>query len=200
MSCAGADNYRYTAIPPRKDPRGVARHDAAMFNHGPNRPTRLPMKTWIKRTLAGVFGASVLLGGLTACGHGRHEWQSMSETDATQFRARMVEKVGSKLELDAAQKAKLAVLADKLREQRQALMGGGADPRAEMRGQFQSLIAGATFDRAGAQAMVEAKTAALRGKSPEVIAAAADFFDSLKPEQQQKVRDFLQKRGGWHRG
>jgi hypothetical protein len=29
-----------------------------------------------------------------------------------------------------------------------------------------------------------------------VIAAFGDFYDSLRPEQQQKVRDFLQKRHG----
>jgi hypothetical protein len=44
---------------------------------------------------------------------------------------------------------------------------------------------------------MEEKTAALRGKSPEVIAAAGDFFDSLTPVQQQKVRDFMQRRHGW---
>jgi periplasmic protein CpxP/Spy len=38
----------------------------------------------------------------------------------------------------------------------------------------------------------------VRGKSPELIAAAGEFYDSLKPEQQQKVRDFMAKRGfGW---
>ena len=43
--------------------------------------------------------------------------------------------------------------------------------------------------------MVEAKTRALQDKSPAVISAAGDFFDSLKPEQQQKVRDFMAKGG-----
>jgi periplasmic protein CpxP/Spy len=86
------------------------------------------------------------------------------------------------------------VLADKLREQRTALVGG-TDPRADLR----ALVAGPKFDRANAQTMVEAKTAAVRGKSPEVITAAADFFDSLKPDQQQQVRDFMGKRRGWGR-
>jgi protein CpxP len=30
-----------------------------------------------------------------------------------------------------------------------------------------------------------------------VIAAAADFFDNLKPEQQQKVRDFMERGRRW---
>ena len=106
----------------------------------------------------------------------------------------MVDRVGKELDLDAAQKTRLTALADKMHEQRQALVGGAADPRAEL----QALVAGPKFDRERAQAVVTAKTDALRGKSPEVIAAAGEFYDSLKPEQQQKVRDFMAKRGfGW---
>ena len=156
------------------------------------------MKPWLKRTLVGVFGASVLFGGLAACSHRHdgyhHGWQTMSEEDAAKMKARIVDKVGSRLDLDDAQKAKLGVLADKLREQRNALVAGG-DPRAE----FASVIAGTTFDRARAKSLVDAKTGAIQTKSPEVIAALADFYDSLKPEQQAKVREFMASRGrhGW---
>ena len=155
------------------------------------------MKRWLKRTLFGVFGASILVGGLAACSHGRHGgWQS-SEGDATPMRERLVERAGKELQLDDAQKQRLTVLADKLHDERKALMGAGTDPRAE----FQALVAGPKFDREHALAMVETKTGVLRSKSPDVIAAAADFFDSLKPEQQQKVREFIGKRhGGGHRG
>ena len=154
------------------------------------------MKRWLKRTLIGVFGASILVGGLSACGHGHHGgWSSMSEADSAKMRERVLERAGKELKLDDAQKQRLAVLADKLREQRVALMGNGVDPRAEI----QAFVAGPTFDRAGAQGFVEAKTGAVRTKSPEVIAAAADFFDSLKPEQQQQVREFMNKRRGWSR-
>lgn len=157
------------------------------------------MKTWMRRTLIGVLGAGVLFGGLAACSHqggwrGHGGWGAMSEADATKMRERMVERIGSKLELDGAQKAKLGTLADKLREQRQALVAGG-DPRAE----FAAVISGPQFDRQKAQSLVQAKTGAVQAKSPEVIAAMADFYDSLKPEQQAKVREFMQSRGrhGW---
>jgi periplasmic protein CpxP/Spy len=152
------------------------------------------MRPWLKRSFIGLFGATVLLGGLAACSHNRYGMHGgqMTEEDATKFRTKMVERVGKELNLDDAQKQRLTALADKLREQRLALMAGPNDPRAEI----QSLVAGATFDRDKAQGIVTAKTEALRGKSPEVIAAAAEFYDSLKPEQQQKVRDFMAKRGG----
>jgi Spy/CpxP family protein refolding chaperone len=119
----------------------------------------------------------------------------MSEEDAAKAKARMVERVGSRLELDDAQKAKLGALADQLRAQRQALVGA-TDPRAEV----QSLVAGSTFDRAKAKAFIEGKTQTIQTKSPELIAAVGDFYDSLKPEQQQKVRDFMSRgRHGWGR-
>jgi len=38
----------------------------------------------------------------------------------------------------------------------------------------------------------------VREKSPEVITATAEFFDTLKPEQQQKVREYLQRGGRRH--
>ena len=151
------------------------------------------MRPWIKRTLYGVFGASILIGGLSACGHHHGGGWQMSEADSAKMRERMIERASSKLDLDATQKQKLAVLADKLKEQRAALVGTTTDPRAEL----QALVAGTKFERERAQSLVEAKTGALRSKSPEVIAAAGDFFDSLKPEQQQKVRELLSKRHGW---
>ena len=151
------------------------------------------MRPWIKRSLIGLFGATILVGGLSACGHHRHgDWQ-MSEEDSSKMRTRMLERAGKELSLDEAQKARLSTLADKLREQRLALLPQGSDPRADM----QALVSGAKFDREKALAFVDAKTGALKAKSPEVIAAAADFYDSLKPEQQLKVREFMAKRRGW---
>lgn len=153
------------------------------------------MNRWIRRTLIGVFGASIALGALTGCGHhaARHGWDSMSAEDQSKLRERMLDRVGRKLDLDAAQKAKLAVLADKLAAQRTALRGG-QDPRT----QVQALVAGDRFDRARAQALVSEKAAAVTTGSPEVIAAFGDFYDGLRPQQQAQVREFLQRRG--HRG
>ncbi len=155
------------------------------------------MRTWIKRTLFTLFGAGLVVGGLTACGHRYdHHGAQMSTEDAAKFRGRMVEKVASRLDLNADQTRRLTVLGDKLHAQRVALTGAGADPRAQVK----ALVAGDKFDRAKAQALVSEKTAALNAGSPEVIAAAADFYDSLTPAQQEKVRDFMQRRHGWRRG
>ncbi len=156
------------------------------------------MKPWLKRTLIGAFGATVLFGGIAACAHRAQHgygWHAMNDEDAAKMKARLIDKAGSRLDLDDAQKAKLGVLADKLHAQRNALVGSGTDPRAEL----QQLVAGATFDRAKAKALLDAKTGAITSQSPELIAAIGDFYDSLKPEQQAKLRDFMARRGhhGW---
>lgn len=146
------------------------------------------MKHWIKRTLTTALAATLAVGSLTACSSTRHA--GMSDADMATKQTKMVDIAGKKLDLNDAQKQRLNVLADKLREQRTALMGKTTDPRADL----QSLVAGATLDKPKAQAMVDEKTSALRSKSPEVIAAAADFYDSLNPAQQQQVRDLMQRR------
>ena len=64
---------------------------------------------------------------------------------------------------------------------------------------MKALVAGATFDKARAQTLVTEKTTALQTRSPEVIAALADFYDSLNATQQQKVRDYMEGRGHWFR-
>jgi periplasmic protein CpxP/Spy len=136
----------------------------------------------------------VLVGGLSACAGNRHEYgANMSAEQYAQKRDKMVDKAASKLDLNEDQKKRLSVLGDKLFEQRTALIGQSSSPRAEMK----ALVAGEKFDAVRAQTLVNEKTAALQAKSPEVIAALADFYNSLNPLQQQKVRDYMEGRGHW---
>jgi periplasmic protein CpxP/Spy len=152
------------------------------------------MKPWIKKTLIGVFGATILVGGLTACGHrGDRERGPMSEERVVEMRGKVIERISDKLELDEVQKQKLGVLADELIAQRKAMRGDSADPRSEMK----ALIAGEKFERSRAEALLTQKTQVVQAGGPKVIGALADFYDSLKPEQQKLVRDKLDKRHGW---
>ena len=154
------------------------------------------MKPWIKRTVLTVLGATVLAAGLSACGD-RHmgHGSGISPEQYAQKRDKMVDRVAGKLELTDDQKKRLSTLGDKMYQQRTAFMGTSKDPRTELK----SLISGDKFDTDRAQALVTEKTTAVQGKSPEVIAAMADFYNSLNPAQQQKVRDFMEHRGGWFR-
>jgi periplasmic protein CpxP/Spy len=154
------------------------------------------MKPWIRRSLAGLF-AVLTLGALSGCGHYRdHAGWGASAEDQARHRAHVVDRVASRLELNEQQKANLSVLVEKLHAQRAALAG-----QPDARAQFQALVAGDKFDRSGAQALLQKATSAIETRSPEVIAALADFYDSLDARQQAKVREYLQhRRGWWQRG
>ena len=154
------------------------------------------MKSWIKKSLFTVLGASIALGGLTACGtRGHHDHGPMSAERMTEMRGKVIERVTKKLDLNAEQQQKLGVLADKLQAQRTAFIGQTADPRAEVR----QLVAGDKFDRARALSLLDEKTRVVQVSSPEVINALADFYDSLNPTQQAEVREMMNKRKGWGR-
>jgi periplasmic protein CpxP/Spy len=150
------------------------------------------MKRWIKLTLAGVFGATLLGGGLLACSHRHHH--AMTDAERLEWQQKMVSRAASKLDLDAAQKTRLEALAQAVAAQRAPVMGA-SDPRAELLG----VMSGEKLDRARAQAWIDARTAALRDGAPRVLAASADFYDSLRPEQQAQLRELLQRgrRHGW---
>jgi periplasmic protein CpxP/Spy len=148
------------------------------------------MRHWIKRSLIAIASIG-LLSSLAACGsHARHhgEW---SAEQVTQMRGKVIEKASRKLDLNEAQKQKLGVLADAMLAARTAVRGTEADPRQAMKG----LIAGGSFDRSAAQALLAGKTQEVQGQGPKVIAALGDFFDSLNPTQQQQLREFMDKSG-----
>ena len=161
------------------------------------------MKLWIKRSLYGLFGASVLVGGLTAYGsqygghHGMRGGHSMDGQDSVERHGKMIERFSAKLELNEEQKKRLVKLSDSLQEQRKALVGKTSNPRAEL----EAMIAGDKFDKARAQALINEKASVLTSKSPELLQAIADFYDGLNAAQQQQIREYAQpRRRWWHMG
>jgi Spy/CpxP family protein refolding chaperone len=180
--------------------RFVVRNERKIKMAHMNRP-------WMRRTLFGLLGLG-LAASLSACGHGPGANPEMggmgggmegmgmmhhghhgpaSEADMQKHHEHMIERISKQLDLDAAQKANLVKLGEAMQAQRKAMGGQPGGMPSEM----QALVAGSHFDTAKAQAMVNDHTEAMRKGSPQVIAAAATFFDSLKPEQQAKVREFM---------
>lgn len=149
----------------------------------------------IRRVLFTVIGATLIVGGLSACGHHRdHAWgANVTQEQFVRQRDKVVDRAASKLDLNAEQKKLLTAVGDRLFEQRKAMIGQTTDPRAELK----SLIAGPKLDTAKAQALIMDKTTVLQTKSPETLAALAAFYDSLNPTQQQKVRDLMDCHHGW---
>ncbi len=152
------------------------------------------MKTWIKRSLIGLAAVATLSVGAAAVAHRHGGWHGpMNDADLGRAKTQLVERVADRMDLDAGQRQQLDLLGEQLLVQRKALMAG-TEPRAAL----QALVAGNSFDRAGAEALLMAKTDALRAGAPAVIAAFGDFYDGLRPEQQTKLREQLAR--GRHDG
>lgn len=153
------------------------------------------MRKGVKRAVLGVTAVAVVVGGMAACGGPRGPWGhgpwGGSEENVAEHREKMVERISDRLDLNVEQKGKLNALADAMSEQRKALRGEN-----DLRTDLGAVIAGNTFDRAKAQSLVEQKVAAVQAHSPTVLDRMAAFYDSLTPQQQQKVRDRLTRHHG----
>ena len=103
---------------------------------------------------------------------------------------KMVERISSKLELTDTQSAALATFAAELTETRE-LMHGGTSLRSEMG----TLISADTFDQGKALTMINDRAAAIQTNAPELVAAAAGFFDGLSAEQKEQIQTMAEKRG-----
>jgi Spy/CpxP family protein refolding chaperone len=162
-----------------------------MFNHS-QRVRKIPM-SFFKSKMRG-FGCGTKFSGKRGCGHGPFGAGITPEQQAER-RDHMVERIANKLLLNAEQKPLATQLLEQMAAQRRAMVGQTTDLRAELRSWF----AGASFDAARAQALINEKAHTLQSQSPDVLAALAAFFDSLNPAQQQKLRNFMEGPRRWFR-
>lgn len=142
------------------------------------------MKNLKKTIIAGVAIVAVAVGASAYAQRGDGEHQN-----------RMIERIGSKLNLDDNQSAALETFAAEMFETRQLMKGEGDNLRTEVG----NLVMADTFDQGKALEMINARAAALQANAPELVAAAAVFFDGLNAEQKQQIKSFAEKRGRRHR-
>jgi periplasmic protein CpxP/Spy len=145
------------------------------------------MSITLKRTLLALLSAGCLATAIASDGH-----HSSRHGDRMEHQQKMVERFASKLDLNASQKDKLKALSEALSKQRQ-IMHGDNGLKSEMLG----LISGNKMDRNKALELAQSKTRAMQEAAPLVVNASADFYDSLNPEQQAKVREWMEKRKRW---
>lgn len=122
---------------------------------------------------------------------------ALGSEDASRQREQITARLTRDLSLDTTQQARLSALADAIDRQRQ--QREASRPAAQATPAAQGplhWIRGSTFDRAAAQAELDARLAAMKAQEPAVITAAADFYDSLKPAQQEQVRTALNRPHG----
>lgn len=94
------------------------------------------------------------------------------------------------LDLNDEQQKNFDALIKEFRSTRQEMQRNRKQGRDEML----SLLSADKLDQNRAQALVEGKATAVKSKSPEIIAAIANFTDSLSPEQRQQLRERITDR------
>ncbi len=152
------------------------------------------MKTRTRYILA-ILSAMGIAVAVTACGHGyRHH-------EPGDYAVRHIEKLGKELNLNEAQTAKLDAVTGTLRKDRETMRAKHDEKQKEAL----ALLDQPKLDRQRALALVQQTTRDINDHAPEMIAVMGDFYDSLTPPQQQKLREEVKERMAyadrcrWHR-
>ena len=115
------------------------------------------------------------------CRHGGVEW--------------IQDRISSRLDLNETQRQKLSNLGDTLVDLRQQWV----ETRKQGRGELIALLDEPSLNRERAESLLGSWHRSWTERSPELIAAFADFSDSLNPEQREQLREFIEKRSGSRR-
>jgi len=106
----------------------------------------------------------------------------------------IINRVSSKLDLDAVQKQNLIALKDTIKTQR--ALHQKHNPREELA----KLLSVPVLDESKVLTMLEARTAQLNQAAPAVVTAIANFTNSLNNEQRAEIvkmaNNFAKHRGG----
>lgn len=118
-------------------------------------------------------------------GHGHRGHHLGRHADG--FAHLLMARVGAKLDLGSEQQRRFASWIEQIQNQRDAMKGMAGGP------ELTGLIAGEQFPRESARQLLDARLDAVRAAGPGLIAAFAEFFDSLDSEQRQVLR-FMMRR------
>jgi len=147
------------------------------------------------RYIAAILGAVGIAVAVAGCGHGyRHH-------EPGDYAVRHIEKLGKELNLNEAQTAKLNAVTETLRKGRETMRAKHDEKQKEVL----ALLDQPKLDRQRALGLVQQTTRDINDHAPEMIAAMGDFYDSLTPLQQQKLREEVKERMAyadrcrWHR-
>jgi Spy/CpxP family protein refolding chaperone len=106
----------------------------------------------------------------------------------------LTERLTEKMDLTTVQQDKLNVVSDQFQEAR----GSFRDQRGATRAEVLALLEADTMDREKAMALFEARRQEMESRARIIIAAMADFTDSLSSEQRAQLKEMIERRGGWH--
>ena len=135
-----------------------------------------------KRIIFFLIGGALLTATVVACNHGMHFGTAEERGEW------MVQKVSKELELNSIQQDKLVKLKNEFLSLRKELR----DDRAQLRTDALAMLQQPTLDRDKANAMVSGQLATVNARSPAIIDAVANFYDSLDDTQRNEIREFIQ--------
>jgi len=106
---------------------------------------------------------------------------------------RMINRISNHLSLDEGQQAALQAFSSEISEVRELMRQG------DLRSEMTNLMSSESFDQAGALELINQRTATIELQAPDIVSAAAVFFDGLSPEQREKLTARMEKMGKHHR-
>lgn len=119
----------------------------------------------------------------------RHGDWGMSAAEKVEF---VSARVTRNLQLDDAQQQRFSAMAELVATTLQQLR-----PMGEQHlGEISELLQQPSFNQARALELIQQKTQLVNDRAPSLIAALADFLDSLNAQQKQQLEEMLQHRHG----
>jgi Spy/CpxP family protein refolding chaperone len=122
----------------------------------------------------------------------KHGDWGMSVDEKVEF---VSERVTRKLNLDEIQRQKFVAMAELVATTMQQVKPS----REQHLGEISALLQEPSFNQARALELIQQKTRLVNDQAPLLIAALANFLDSLSAAQKQQLQEFLQHRHGHHR-
>jgi Spy/CpxP family protein refolding chaperone len=139
-----------------------------------------------KRTIIYMTGIALLTTGIVACNRGTPEERG----------ERIVQKVTQELELTATQQASLEQVKNEFLEMRNTM----SSSREQIQADIRAMLKQPRLDRNQANSMVNQRIEAIHTRSPVIIDAIGNFYDSLDDAQRAELREFIEDRMEHHHG
>ena len=143
-----------------------------------------------KRTFIVLTAGTLLITGVAACNHGMYHGSAEERGEW------IVQKVSKELELNETQRTRLAEVKDEFLDMRSTMRSD----RAQMQQEVLAMLQQPTLDRDRVSTIVNQKIATINSRSPDIIDAIGNFYDSLDDSQRAELREFIEHKMEHHHG
>ena len=133
-----------------------------------------------------MTGIVLLTTSIVACNRGTPEERG----------ERMVEKVTEELELTAIQQDRLSEVKNEFLDMRKTIQSN----REQTKTDIQAMLKQPTLDRNKANSIVNQHIETIHSRSPAIIDAIGNFYDSLDDTQRAELREFIEDKMEHHHG